>query len=282
MSRNKILIQKDFIDIVEGMIIKANFDLTPEVKRALEDKLASETSPLGKQVLQDIIINSEIAAKQRKPLCQDSGVSVFFVEIGYLCHLDFNIEKAINIAVGQAHTKAFLRGSMVKGPFERINSKNNTPAIVHIKIVDGDKIKIEYSAKGAGSENMSTMKIFRPTVPLSVIKQYVVDTIFHSGGRPCPPITIGLGIGGNFETCTILAKKALFVPLDEHNSDPKIKQLEIELYDEVNHLGIGAMGLGGKATCIGVKILTAPCHIASLPVAININCHSSRHIKVII
>lgn len=273
--------KNNFISVIESMIIKANFYLTPEVKQELQEKMLKDTSPVGKQVLKDIIENSEIAEKQKKPLCQDSGVCVFFVKIGYKLKLSFNITKAINKAVASAHKKAYLRSSMVNDPFNRVNPGDNTPAVIHYSFDDTDNLTVEFSAKGAGSENMSTMKIFRPTDSIETIKQYIIDVIFNSGGRPCPPITVGIGIGGNFETCAILAKKALFVPLKKHNENPLYKKMEIDLYNKINDLGIGAMGLGGKTTCIGVKIINSPCHIASLPVAININCHSSRHMKVI-
>jgi len=211
------------------------------------------------------------------PICQDTGVVVCFLEVGYDVHFDGDVYEAINEGVRNAYTKGYLRKSVVKHPLDRANTKDNTPAITHIKLVPGDKIKIHVAPKGGGSENMSLVKMLIPADGVEGIKKLVLETVFNGGGKPCPPIIVGLGIGGNLEKSALLAKEALMREIDDVNQDPILANLEKELLDEINKLGVGPMGFGGRVTCLGVKINAYPCHIASLPIAINIQCHASRH-----
>lgn len=200
-----------------------------------------------------------------------------FLEVGYDVHFDGDIYEAINEGVANAYTKGYLRKSVVKHPLDRVNTKNNTPAIIHTKLIPGDKIKIHLAPKGGGSENMSVVKMLIPADGVEGIKKLVLETVFNGGGKPCPPIIVGIGIGGNLEKSALLAKEALMRDIDDINDDEIVSNLEKELLTEINKLGVGPMGFGGKVTCLAVKINTYPCHIASLPVAINIQCHAARH-----
>ena len=243
----------------------------------LKDYQDKEESPLGKEILGKIIENDKLAMEQNLPMCQDTGIVVVFLEIGSEVTFKGDIYEAINKGVADAYVNGYLRKSVVGHPLNRINTKNNTPAIVHIKVVPGDVLKMTVAPKGGGSENMSLVKMLIPSDGLEGIKKLVLDTVFNGGGKPCPPIIVGLGIGGNLEKSALLAKEALMREIDDVNEDPILANLEKELLDEINKLGVGPMGFGGKVTCLGVKINAYPCHIASLPIAINIQCHASRH-----
>lgn len=267
---------------VKEILLEANIDLGKPFIERIKEALEAEKSTLGKSVLSQIIDNSEIAQKRRIPLCQDTGIVVVFVELGYDVRLEDDLYEAINEGVRQAYTEGYLRKSVVSHPLQRINTQDNTPAIVHVDLVKGDKIKITVAPKGGGSENMSLVKMLIPADGVEGIKKLVLDTIFHAEGKPCPPLVVGVGIGGNLEKSAILAKKAILRDIDDSNPDPILAKLESELLTEINELGVGPMGFGGITTALAVKILSYPCHIASLPVAINLQCHASRHKSVII
>jgi fumarate hydratase subunit alpha len=267
---------------VKESVIKINYHLDDSLVGLIKKARQNETKELSKSILDDIIENQDIARKGDVPLCQDTGVVVVFMEIGREVSLDGDIYEAINEGVRQGYSEGYLRKSIVNHPFTRVNTLDNTPAIIHTKIVEGDQIKLKIASKGGGSENMSKVVMLTPADGIEGVKKLVLDTIFNAGGKPCPPIIVGVGIGGNLEKSALLAKEALLRELDDSNSNEEIKQLEQELYDEINELGVGPMGVGGKTTCLAVKINYFPMHIASLPVAINIQCHSSRHTEVII
>ena len=268
---------KDLSLKIEEMLLDACENIPNNILDALRKAVNDEESPLGKEVITKIIENDELAKNKHLPICQDTGVVVCFLEVGYDVHFDGDVYEAINEGVANAYIKGYLRKSVVKHPLDRVNTKNNTPAITHIKLVPGDKVKIHVAPKGGGSENMSLVKMLIPADGVEGIKKLVLDTVFNGGGKPCPPIIVGLGIGGNLEKSALLAKEALMREIDDVNDDPILANLEKELLDEINKLGVGPMGFGGKVTCLAVKINAYPCHIASLPVAINIQCHASRH-----
>ncbi|MDH4226633.1 MAG: fumarate hydratase [Deltaproteobacteria bacterium] len=266
---------------VRDLCISAATDLEPDVVSALDGALKKEESPLGKEVLEQIIENFNIARREKVPMCQDTGVSVFFVEMGKDVMVDGSLEDAINEGVRKGYTEGFLRKS-VCDPLSRKNSGDNTPAVIHVRAVPGDKLKIKYAPKGAGSENMSALRMLKPAEGIEGIKAFVIDTIKNGGGNPCPPIVVGVGIGGNFEKAALLAKEALLRPLGNSNKKADIAVLEAELLQKINGLGIGPMGFGGTVTALAVHVETYPCHIASLPVAINIQCHADRHKETVL
>lgn len=267
----------DLTKIIESLLISSVEEIPSDVLDRLEEGKKLEKSPLGKEILIKIIENDFYAKENHLPICQDTGIVVCFLEIGYDVHFDGDIYQAISLGVKNAYVNGYLRKSVVNDPIERINTKDNTPAIIHIKLVPGTNVKITVAPKGGGSENMSLVKMLIPSDGIEGIKKLVLDTVFTAAGKPCPPIIIGIGIGGNFEKCAILAKEALLRNLNDENPNPTLAKLEKEIKDEVNMLGIGPMGFGGTTTCLAVKIETYPCHIASLPVGINIQCHVARH-----
>ena len=266
-------------ELVKKLCIDANYNLGDDVRRRLEDGLETEESPTGKAILEQILENADIARDDQVPMCQDTGFTVVFIELGQDVHVvggDFN--EAINEGVRQGYTEGYLRKSIVDDPIiERKNTKDNTPAVIHTTIVKGDKLKITVAPKGGGSENMSEVKMMKPADGIEGVKEFVIDKVKRSGGNPCPPIVVGVGLGGTFEKCAYLAKKALLRPLGEHNSDPKWSAVEKELLEKINKLGVGPQGLGGRTTALAVNIEAHPCHIASMPAAVNINCHAARH-----
>ncbi len=261
---------------VKRLCIEAATYIESDVLNKIKSCINNE-SGLSKSILEQIVENDEIASNENVPMCQDTGITIVFVEIGNEVFINGDIEAAINAGVSQAYTEGYLRKSVVKSPLNRINTKDNTPAIIHIKHVMGDKLKITVCPKGAGSENMSKVKMLVPADGIDGIKKFVKDTICEAGGRACPPLVVGIGIGGNLEKAAILAKEALLRPIDDESSDLDANKLEKELLKEINELKIGPMGLGGNTTALAVKINLYPCHIASLPVAVNLQCHASRH-----
>ena len=269
-------------NVVKESVIKINYELDNSLVALIQKAKANESKEISKSILSDILDNQDIARQGNIPLCQDTGLVVVFLEIGTEVKIDGDIYQAINEGVRLGYDQGYLRKSVVNHPFNRENTKDNTPAVIHTKLVSGDKIKLHIAAKGGGSENMSTVVMLTPTDGIEGVKKLVLDTIFNAGGKPCPPIIVGIGIGGNFEKSAILAKEALLRDLDDSSNDNIIKQLEDELYTEINKLGVGPMGVGGETTCLAVKINYFPMHIASLPVAINIQCHSARHTEVIL
>lgn len=262
---------------VRELFIDACENIPENVLNALKKAAQEEQSPLGKQVIEQIIENAYLGREKHLPICQDTGVAVVYLTIGSEVCFEGDIYEAVNEGVRKAYTEGFLRKSVVRHPIDRVNTKDNTPAIVHIKMVPGDTFKIDVAPKGGGSENMSTVKMLIPADGIEGIKKLVVDTVFHAGGKPCPPIVVGVGIGGNFEKSALLAKEALFREIDDESADPIANKLEKDLLELINNTGVGPMGFGGTRTCLAVKVNVHPCHIASLPVAINIQCHSARH-----
>ena len=264
---------------IKEMCIHANHYLSSDMEEALKNAESTEKSPLGKKILGQLEENLEIADKEVIPICQDTGMAVIFMEIGQDVHFEGeNLEDAINEGVRQGYTEGYLRKSVVKDPILRENTKDNTPAIVHYSIVPGDKVKITVAPKGFGSENMSRIFMLKPADGIEGVKQAVIQAVKDAGPNACPPMVIGVGIGGTFEKCALLAKKALTRELGSHSEIPYVKDFEIEVLDAINNLGIGPGGLGGRVTAIGLNVETYPTHIAGLPVAVNICCHVNRHI----
>lgn len=263
------------------LILKANVCVDKKTLDKIMIQKEKETG-LAKEILTQIIENDNLAQKENIPLCQDTGIAIFFLEIGQDVHIEGNLHDAINEAVKIAYTEGYFRKSVVKHPLDRINTNDNTKAIIHTNIVSGDKLKITFAPKGAGSENMSQIRMLVPSDGIEGVKKFVIDTIKKAGGKPCPPIIVGVGIGGNFEKCALLAKEAILRDIDDTSADPINASLERELLEEINKLNIGPMGLGGKTTALAVKVNSYPCHIASLPVAVNIQCHAARHEVIIL
>src|SRR4030042_848684 len=263
---------------VKKLFIKANTILGDDVVQALRSALASEESATGKQVLEKMIENANIACREKMPICQDTGLAVVFIEVGQDAHIvGGDLRTAIEEGVRQAYAEGFLRKS-VCDPFTRKNTGDNTPAIIHIDIVEGSRLKIIAMPKGGGSENMSAAQMLVPAAGSEGIKKFVVEKVAHAGANPCPPVIIGVGIGGSLEEACILAKKALLRPVGEKNKrDERLAQMEKELYKSINDLGIGPGGLGGRISALAVNVEMMPCHIASLPVAVTIQCHVDRH-----
>lgn len=264
---------------VKKLFMDCNYFIGNDIMSALETACENEQSPVGKSVLSQIIENDKIAAKEEIPLCQDTGMAVLFVEYGDKVVIeDGSFDEAVNEGVRQAYEEGCLRKSVVSDPvFDRVNTRDNTPAIIHTKIVSGNTIKITAGGKGFGSENMSAIKMLTPSYGVEGVKQFILDTVFKAGPNPCPPIVVGVGIGGTFERAAQLAKKATFRPIDTKNEDERYAALEDELLTEMNKMGFGPAGLGGNTTAIGVNIETSPTHIAGMPVAVNICCHAARH-----
>lgn len=262
---------------IKIMFIDACENIPQNVLDTIKEAEKQEESPLGKEVLGKIIENDLLAREKHLPICQDTGVAVVYLTIGSEVTFTGDIYEAVNEGVRQAYTEGYLRKSVVRHPLDRVNTKDNTPAIVHVKVVPGDTFRIDVAPKGGGSENMSVVKMLIPADGVEGIKKLVIDTVFNAGGKPCPPVIVGIGIGGNFEKCALMAKEALFREIDDRSPDPLACKLEEELKEEINKLGVGPMGFGGRITCLAVKVNVYPCHIASLPVAINIQCHAARH-----
>lgn len=275
---------KEVIKTTTRLFIDANYNLTEDVLAALKKAQGSEESPAGKEVLAQIIKNADIAAKEQVALCQDCGTAVVFVELGQEVHIVAgDLYTAINEGVRQAYENGYLRKSMVMQPFsDRVNTKDNTPAIIYTDVVPGNKLKIIVMPKGGGAENMSRLIMLTPSAGRQGIIENVLKAVDEAGSNPCPPIIIGIGIGGTAEKTMMLAKKALLRKTGEHNADKEVMELEIELLQKVNELGIGPMGYGGRTTALAVNIDVFPSHIASMPLAVNINCHSSRHKEAVI
>ena len=263
---------------IAEMCIEANHFLTSDMKEALSCAVKSEESPLGKQVLNQLEDNLRIAGEDMIPICQDTGMAVIFLEIGQDVHFEGGLlEDAINEGVRRGYVDGFLRKSVVRDPLERENTKDNTPAIIHYDIVEGDKVKITVAPKGFGSENMSRVFMLKPADGIDGVKNAILTAVKDAGPNACPPMVVGVGVGGTFEKCALMAKKALTRPVNEHSSIPYVKEMEKELLEKINNSGIGPGGLGGTITALAVNINTYPTHIAGLPVAVNICCHVNRH-----
>ena len=263
---------------IKEMCIEATHYLSLDVKECLLNSIDKEESPLGKKILGQLKENLDIAASDMIPICQDTGMAVIFLEIGQDVHFEGGLlEDAVNEGVRQGYVDGYLRKSVVSDPIERVNTNDNTPAIIHYSIVKGDKVKITVAPKGFGSENMSRVFMLKPADGIEGVKEAILTAVKDAGPNACPPMVIGVGIGGTFEKCAIMAKEALTRPLNMHSEIEYVKDLEIEMLDKINNLGIGPGGLGGRITAFAVNINTYPTHIAGLPVAVNICCHVNRH-----
>lgn len=269
---------EEIIRNVKEMCIEANHFLTPDMAEAMKKAKETEKAPLGKQILAQLQENLEIAAEDTIPICQDTGMAVIFLEIGQEVHIEGgSLEEAVNEGVRQGYTEGFLRKSVVEDPLIRINTKDNTPAVIHYEIVPGEQLQIIVAPKGFGSENMSRVFMLKPADGIEGVKEAVLTAVKDAGPNACPPMVVGVGIGGTFEKCALLAKKALTRPVDVRSGIPYVRELEEELLEKVNRSGIGPGGLGGTTTALAVNINTYPTHIAGLPVAVNICCHVNRH-----
>ncbi len=273
----------EIIENVKEMCIEANHYLTPDMEEALKAAAQSEKAPLGKQILGQLKENLEIAAEEMIPICQDTGMAVLFVEIGQEVHIEGgSLTEALQEGVRRGYTEGFLRKSVVKDPLIRENTKDNTPAVIHYDLVEGDGMKITVAPKGFGSENMSRIFMLKPADGEEGVKEAILTAVKDAGPNACPPMVVGVGIGGTFEKCALLAKKALTRPVNERSHIPYVKAMEEELLARINQTGIGPGGLGGSTTALAVNINTYPTHIAGLPVAVNICCHVNRHcVKVL-
>lgn len=263
---------------IKEMCIEANHYLSPDMKRALKDAADTEKSPLGKQILNQLQDNLQIAGDDMIPICQDTGMAVIFLEIGQEVHFTGgSLEDAVNEGVRQGYVDGFLRKSVVKDPLIRENTKDNTPAVIHYEITSGSKVKITVAPKGFGSENMSRIFMLKPADGIEGVKDAILTAVKDAGPNACPPIVVGVGIGGTFEKCALMAKKALTRPVNQQSDIPYVREMEKELLDKINGTGIGPGGLGGTTTALAVSVNTYPTHIAGLPVAVNICCHVNRH-----
>lgn len=263
---------------VAEMCMEANYNLGDDIVQSYKEALAKEESEVAKNILEQLIENSKIAKKERVPICQDTGMTVVFVELGQDAVIEGGeLYSAINQGVAKGYKEGYLRKSVVSDPLDRENTKDNTPAVIHAEIVAGDGLKITVAPKGFGSENMSQIKMLKPTAGVEGVKEFVLKTVAEAGPNPCPPIIVGVGIGGTFEKAALIAKKSLLRKVGARNPDPKTAALEKQLLKEVNQLDVGPQGLGGLTTALDVKIEKYPTHIAGLPVAVNISCHVTRH-----
>lgn len=269
----------DITKNIKEMCIEANHYLSSDMDEAMKNAVKTEKSELGKKILNQLQDNLKIADEEMIPICQDTGMAVVFLEIGQDVHFEGDLlEDAVNEGVRQGYTEGFLRKSVVKDPLIRENTKDNTPAVIHYSIVSGDKVKITFAPKGFGSENMSRVFMLKPADGIEGVKNAILTAVKDAGPNACPPMVVGVGVGGTFEKCAILAKQALTRPVNEHSTIPYVKELECEMLEKINRLGIGPGGLGGTTTALAVNINTYPTHIAGLPVAINICCHVNRHV----
>jgi len=269
----------DIRDAVAELCLQANYELPEDALAALRRARESEESPRGREVLETLLENAELARRERLPICQDTGFAVVFLRLGQEVHVRGSLAEAVAEGVRRGYRDGYLRTSIVASPLDRRNTGDNTPPVLHVELVDGDEVEILVAPKGAGCENMSALRMLPPAAGEDGVKDFVVETVRAAGPNPCPPTVVGVGLGGTFERCACLAKKALFRPIGEPNPDPAAAALERELTERCNRTGVGPMGLGGRNTVLAVHVETFPCHIASLPVAVNINCHASRHAR---
>lgn len=263
--------------------MEANYDLGSDVVKAFQSALATEDSAIGKEVINQLMSNAEVAATERVPMCQDTGMAVFFIELGQDCHITGgSLYDAVNEGIRQGYKEGYLRNSIVKDPLNRENTGDNTPGVIHVELVQGNQCTIHMTAKGFGSENMSRLAMLKPSDGMEAVQEFILDTVRLAGPNACPPMVVGVGLGGNFEKSAFLAKKSLLRPIGERNAREDIAKLEEELLEKVNRLGLGPQGLGGRTTAMDVHVEVHATHIAGLPVAVNINCHASRHKTVVL
>ena len=268
---------EEITQAVAALCIRANVQLNADVRGAFEAALTRETSEMGCDVLQKLLANADIAAEKQMPICQDTGMAVVFAELGQDVHINGNLEEAIHEGVRRGYREGFLRKSVVRDPVRRVNTNDNTPAVIHYKLVPGDKVKLTVAPKGFGSENMSALHMLKPSDGIEGVKRAVIQTVKAAGANPCPPIVIGVGVGGTMEKASLMAKEALLRDMTAHHADTFWAEVECELLEAVNMLDIGPAGFGGVTTALAVHINTYPTHIAGLPVAVNISCHVTRH-----
>ena len=264
-------------EVVRRLCIEANCHLTKDLKDCIVECRKNETFPVAQGILDQIIENYGIADENNVPVCQDTGMACVFIDVGQDVHVEGNLEEAIHEGVRQGYRDGYLRKSVVRDPLDRVNTGDNTPAMIYYNIVPGEQIKITVAPKGFGSENMSQIKMLKPSDGLQGVKDFVVKVVEEAGPNPCPPVVVGVGVGGTFDKAAFMAKKALTRPVDSHNEDPFYAALEDELLEKINALGVGPQGFGGRTTALAVNIEKCPTHIAGLPVAVNINCHVTRH-----
>ena len=264
-------------EVVRRLCIEANCHLTKDLKDCIVECRKNETFPVAQGILDQIIENYGIADENNVPVCQDTGMACVFIDVGQDVHVEGNLEEAIHEGVRQGYKDGYLRKSVVRDPLDRVNTGDNTPAMIYYNIVPGEQIKITVAPKGFGSENMSQIKMLRPSDGVEGVKDFVLKVVSDAGPNPCPPIVVGVGVGGTFDKAAFMAKKALTRPVDSHNEDPFYAALEDELLEKINSLGVGPQGFGGRTTALAVNIEKCPTHIAGLPVAVNINCHVTRH-----
>lgn len=275
----RIISSETIKEVVKNMCMEANYNLPCDIRDVIDGSIETEESDVGTDILGKIKENYMVAEEKQIPICQDTGMAVFFIDIGNEVYVEGDtITDAVNSGVSLGYNEGYLRKSIVEDPLFRKNTGDNTPAVIHYSFSKGDKIKITIVPKGFGSENMSAIKMFAPSAGVEAIKEFVVRTADNAGSNPCPPIIVGVGIGGNFESCALLAKKALSRPIDTSHGNEYYANLEKELLDLINKTGIGPQGFGGTTTALGVNIETAPTHIAGMPCAVNISCHASRHL----
>ncbi|WP_027627614.1 fumarate hydratase [Ruminiclostridium cellobioparum] len=269
------------IEAVKNLCMDANYYLNKDIRQAMEKGLSAEQSPIGTEVLEKLLLNAALAAEKKVAICQDTGMAVVFVTMGQEVHISGgSLADAINEGVRRGYKEGYLRKSVVGDPIERINTGDNTPAVIHYDIVPGDVFKLELAPKGFGSENMSALKMLKPSDGIEGVKDFILETVDKAGPNPCPPIVVGVGIGGTMEKASLLAKRALLRPIDKRSGIEYVRKLEAEMLEKINTLGIGPAGLGGTNTALAVNVETYPTHIAGLPVAVNINCHVTRHAEV--
>ena len=278
----RIINTDNIVNAVKKMCIESNFNLNSDIKNALKEGEKKEESPIGQEILKNILINADISEKNRVPMCQDTGMVVVFAEIGEEIFIDGNIKDAINEGVRLGYREGFLRKSIVSDPIYRENTNDNTPAVIHYDFVKGNKLKLTIAPKGFGSENMGKLKMLKPSDGIEGVRKFILETVGEAGPNPCPPIVVGVGIGGTMDKVTEIAKKASIRPINEYNKIKYIEEFEKQMLLDINKLGIGPQGLGGTVTAIGVNVEIFPTHIAGLPVAVNISCHATRHMEVIL
>ncbi len=274
---------EQIVQTVRDLCIEANCYLPQDVRCAIERARETETSPVGQSILGDLVENYTFADEKHLPICQDTGMAVVFCDLGQDAHITGGLlSDAVNEGVSKGYTEGFLRCSVVKDPLRRVNTNDNTPAVLHLRLVEGDRLAITVAPKGFGSENMASLTMMKPSVTREQVEDNIVQAVSRAGSNPCPPIVVGVGLGGDFEYSAILAKRALLRPLDEDNPDPYYAEMEHSILEKVNKLGIGPQGLGGRVTALKVSVLASPTHIAGLPCAVNINCHVTRHATAVL
>ena len=268
----------DIKEAIVKLIYKASYNIGPDIEAAVQQGIGRETNPASRSVLEQIAKSYAIARDEQIAICQDTGMAVFFIEVGQEAHINGGFEEAVNDAVRTAYRDGYLRKSVVAEPmFDRVNTRDNTPAVIHLRLVPGDKIHILFTAKGFGSENMSRIRMFPPAAGVEGMKRFVIDTVAEAGPNPCPPVIVGVGVGGTFEQAPMIAKRMTARGVGTHNPDPRYAALEDELLTAINRLGVGPAGIGGATTALAVNIDYRPTHIAGMPVAVNMCCHCARH-----